>query len=167
MYARIDSSNSIIKYPYTETDLRNENPNTSFSADTLSNIGIVSDVVSVQPIDRPTKPGWHTIEKSPVMDGDVWKQSWELKVKDVGELRSDEITAVPSPFQEGYVAHEGTPELDGDVWKQTWNQVENDWHMNRVISYGDWEAQIEFITENGLEAWQSKVAEIKSKYPKS
>jgi hypothetical protein len=26
--------------------------------------------------------------------------------------------------------------------------------------------QIEYITENGLEAWQSKVQEIKTKYPK-
>jgi hypothetical protein len=25
---------------------------------------------------------------------------------------------------------------------------------------------IEFITENGLEAWQTKVQEIKTKYPK-
>ena len=167
MYARIDSSNNIIKYPYTAIDLKKENPNTSFAVDTLANLDKVSDVVSVQPVDRPTKLGWHTIEKSPIMDGDVWKQSWELKVKDVGELKRDEITSVAAPFQEGHVAYEGTPELDGDVWKQTWNQVENDWHMNRVISYGDPQEQIEFITENGLEAWQSKVADIKAKYPKS
>ena len=36
----------------------------------------------------------------------------------------------------------------------------------RKIEYGTAEEQIEFITENGLEAWQSKVSEIKTKYPK-
>ena len=37
---------------------------------------------------------------------------------------------------------------------------------SRLIEYGSLEKQVEFITENGLEAWQTKVAEIKEKYPK-
>ena len=36
----------------------------------------------------------------------------------------------------------------------------------RLKEYGFVFEQLEFITENGLEAWQSKVAEIKKKYPK-
>lgn len=36
----------------------------------------------------------------------------------------------------------------------------------RQAEYGTPEQQMEFITENGLEAWQAKVAEIKAKYPK-
>jgi len=36
----------------------------------------------------------------------------------------------------------------------------------RVKEYGSVIDQIEFITENGLDAWQNKVAEIKAKYPK-
>lgn len=36
----------------------------------------------------------------------------------------------------------------------------------RQQAYGSVEKQIEFITENGLEAWQDKVAEIKAQYPK-
>ena len=36
----------------------------------------------------------------------------------------------------------------------------------RMRGFGTSEFQIEFITENGLEAWQTKVAEIKAKYPK-
>jgi hypothetical protein len=38
---------------------------------------------------------------------------------------------------------------------------------NRKAEYGTIEKQIEFITENGLDAWQDKVAEIKAKYPKA
>jgi hypothetical protein len=36
----------------------------------------------------------------------------------------------------------------------------------RIAEYGSVAKQIEYITENGLNAWQSKVAEIKAKYPK-
>lgn len=36
---------------------------------------------------------------------------------------------------------------------------------NRVQAYGDLAGQIEYITENGLEAWQAHVAEIKAQYP--
>jgi len=37
---------------------------------------------------------------------------------------------------------------------------------NRKKSYGTIEQQIEFITENGVEAWQEKVNQIKLKNPK-
>ena len=36
----------------------------------------------------------------------------------------------------------------------------------RVEAYGSTADQIEFITENGLVAWQAKVEEIKNQYPK-
>ena len=37
---------------------------------------------------------------------------------------------------------------------------------NRKAAYGSLEQQIEYITENGIEAWQTKVAEIKANNPK-
>ena len=37
---------------------------------------------------------------------------------------------------------------------------------NRQKEYGTPEQMIEYITENGLNAWQTKVQEIKTKYPK-
>ena len=36
----------------------------------------------------------------------------------------------------------------------------------RIKEYGSIAEQIEYITENGIEAWQSKVNSIKIKYPK-
>ena len=36
----------------------------------------------------------------------------------------------------------------------------------RIKEYGSIAEQIEYITENGLDAWQSKVNSIKIKYPK-
>ena len=37
---------------------------------------------------------------------------------------------------------------------------------NRQKEYGTPEQMIEYITENGLNAWQTKVQTIKTKYPK-
>ena len=37
---------------------------------------------------------------------------------------------------------------------------------NRQKEYGSIAEQLEYITENGLDAWQTKVQEIKTKYPK-
>ena len=44
--------------------------------------------------------------------------------------------------------------------------VNPDWLQNRLDAYGSAASQIEYITENGLEAWQAHVAEIKAMYPK-
>jgi hypothetical protein len=38
--------------------------------------------------------------------------------------------------------------------------------QRRIKEYGSIAEQIEYITENGLDAWQSKVNSIKLKYPK-
>ena len=41
------------------------------------------------------------------------------------------------------------------------------WMNNRLAAYGNPESQIEYITENGLEAWQAHVAKIKADNPKT
>jgi len=47
--------------------------------------------------------------------------------------------------------------------EQKWPQ----WYKDRVGAYGDAKAQIEFITEQGLEAWQEEVEMIKQAIPKT
>lgn len=51
--------------------------------------------------------------------------------------------------------------------KQKELQAIEDVINNRIKEYGSIAEQIEYITENGLDAWQSKVNSIKAKYPKS
>ena len=41
-----------------------------------------------------------------------------------------------------------------------------DYIFERTKEYGQLHEQIEFITENGLDVWQARVAEIKKKHPK-
>jgi len=40
------------------------------------------------------------------------------------------------------------------------------WLDNRLTAYGTPEQQLEYITENGLSAWQTKVTQIKADNPK-
>jgi hypothetical protein len=51
--------------------------------------------------------------------------------------------------------------------KQKELQAIEDVISKRIKEYGSIAEQIEYITENGLDAWQSKVNSIKAKYPKS
>jgi hypothetical protein len=39
------------------------------------------------------------------------------------------------------------------------------WMQSRIDAYGDPRTQIEFISENGLAAWQTEVARIKALHP--
>jgi hypothetical protein len=50
--------------------------------------------------------------------------------------------------------------------KQKELQALQDVVNKRIKEYGSIAEQIEYITENGLDAWQTKVAVIKAKYPK-
>jgi len=50
--------------------------------------------------------------------------------------------------------------------KQSELQALEDVISKRIKEYGSIAEQIEYITENGLDAWQSKVQAIKNKYPK-
>jgi len=94
------------------------------------------------------------------------------------DIRADygiaEIVAVSAPVSDSHNATEVSPTLVNGQWTQTWEQTPKSAEelasqviLNRISEYGSAETQIEFITENGLEAWQAKVAEIKAKYPKS
>ena len=166
-YAKIKDG-AISAYPYSLQSLRMDNPSTSFPVDSLkrSDIRDSYGIVEVVATEQPSKAGWKVAEEEPSFSGGVWSQNWKLVIKDIGEVSPAEIHPVDMPVEDGYKAEEGTPVLEGDVWKQTWNLVERSWLQNRIFDYGGVARQIEFITENGLEAWQAKVAEIKAKYPK-
>jgi hypothetical protein len=42
-----------------------------------------------------------------------------------------------------------------------------DWVKKRLMAYGQVQNQIEFIVENGLDAWVEHVKEIKARFPKN
>ena len=85
-----------------------------------------------------------------------------------------ELSSSEKPSEDTQHVKEGTPVFSNGVWTQVWETslrtagelTELAIH-NRLGEYGIPVEQLEFITENGLEAWQTKVAEIKAKYPKT
>lgn len=166
-YAKVQNG-SIEVYPYSFNQLKQDNKNTSFPRDFLQRADTLSDfnVVEVVDTNPPSRKGWSPYEEAPSFSNGVWSQSWKLISKDASTVATEDIEETEPPVQEGYRAEQALPELVGDIWKQKWNLVENTWLENRQFSYGNTTDQLEFITENGLEAWQAKVAEIKTKYPK-
>ena len=103
--------------------------------------------------------------------------SFPKTVMDIDSMRSDygivEVTELSSPASETHNMSEGTPELVNGNWRQAWEQTpKTAIELEALViearrsEYGPVENQIEFITENGLEAWQAKVDEIKLRHPK-
>ena len=168
IYAKVENG-AVVKYPYSDFHLRTENPNISFPKNSLNNSQIRSSfgIEEVVRIDMPYKAGWNPVEQTPTLVNNSWTQTWAHEVKDVNKLRNEDVTQVEMPVEEGFGFEEGTPELVGEEWIQTWDRSTLGWRENRIRAYDSVDHQIEFITENGLEAWQAKVADIKAKYPKS
>ena len=90
------------------------------------------------------------------------------------EYRVVEVATTDAPISDTHNVEEIRPILVDGVWTQAWEQTPKSAEEldaqaieQRVKEYGLIASQIEFITENGLTSWQTKVAAIKAKYPKS
>jgi len=144
IYAKVENG-SVVKYPYEIDNLRKDNPNTSFPKTGMEDEHIRSDYGVVE-----------------VVESALPSDAMEL----------DEVSRVVTKYPDNNVT-EGTPIKVNGNWKQVWDQTpktesERDEQVReiRLSGYGSPEEQLEFITENGLEAWQANVAEIKVRYPK-
>ena len=168
MYAKIES-NSVRKYPYTQTDLKADNPSVSFPPNALTDATIRAEygIVPVVAVAAGTKKGYIYAEGTPVKDGSDWKQVWTETAKDKANLEPGEILDVAEPSATGKKAVPGDPALDGGVWKQTWTLVDKTWEENRLDEYGSVAEQLEYIVENGVAAFITKQEAVKTKYPKS
>jgi hypothetical protein len=85
-------------------------------------------------------------------------------------LQDDMVDGISNPYIKEWNITEKPKPTDAEL-----NALENEAQdmldnaeviSNRMSEYGSVESQIEFITENGLDAWKTKVNEIKTKYPK-
>jgi len=168
-------------FPYTETQLRNDNPLVSFPPNALAQASIRTEygVVEVQETAVPTQQGYKAVAGVPA--GDPLKETWTLTPKTLAELDfpSDIVPTLKVPFPAGkqpkYVegsnlTTEDPVWVDGDPyghWKEVWAYEDlSDYKEARLQAYGDAVTQLEYITENSLKEWKEKVATIKSNYPK-
>ena len=85
-------------------------------------------------------------------------------------LQDDMIDGVSNPYIKEWNATDKPKPTDAqlDALSSQATTLENNAIAvaNRQKEYGSIAEQIEFITENGLDAWQTKVQTIKTKYPK-
>ena len=64
--------------------------------------------------------------------------------------------------------HNGTTPIPKDQILAILPQVEKEINAinNRVKEYGSWQSQLDEIYHEGLDAWKTRIASIKAKYPK-
>jgi len=170
LYAKIEND-SVVKYPYSMMDLRKDNRSTSFPANSLEieNTRTERGVAVISESPKPeAKSGHKMVEGTPVLVNGVWTQSWDEVLKEPYEVLVSERVKSVRPEKDWHRAEPGLPEYRDGEWHEVWNFVPlDDWREARFQAYGLAHDQIEYITENGLDAWQAKVADIKAKYPKS
>ena len=86
------------------------------------------------------------------------------------KLQDDMIDGVSNPYIKEWnvdgVAKPTDAQLDALSSQATTLENNAIAVANRQKEYGSIAEQLEYITENGLDAWQTKVQEIKTKYPK-
>lgn len=169
LYAKVEND-SVAKYPYSMSDLRKDNPSTSFPVNSLENEGTRTErgvTVVAESSQSEAKSGHKMVEGTPVLVSGVWTQAWDEVLKEPYEVLESELVKSPRPEKDWHWAEINSPEYRDGEWHIVWNLEPIDWLGARMKSYGGPYEQLEYITENGLEAWQAKVAIIKAKYPKS
>ena len=123
MYAKIKDQ-KIIKYPFNETELKKDNPSTSFPINSLENTELreAFDVVEVQENPQPdfNAQTHQCIEATPELKNGNWTQAWETKAK-----TADQKT-----------------QADSDQWAEIRNQrnqklQESDWQMVKALETGE------------------------------
>jgi len=187
MYAKVENG-AVTSYPYTISELRRDNPTVSFPNDSFFREDVVNKygIVNIVSVNQPDSLGHHVREGNPEFVDGVWVQTWNKILKEPSEVSEDEKVgyevqrsdyvaphfsgaAIEMPKEDGKIAVEVDPVWDGTQWNRTYSMHDipaEYWRDARMRAYGTVEKQIEFITENGLEAWQAKVSEIKIKFPK-
>ncbi len=119
-------------FPYTLSDLKNDNPLVSFPVGAMTQADIRSayGITLVTRIDNPEDvPAGKVCKRVFENRNGEWVDAWEYRDMTEEERGAEVIDA-------------------------------------RKLEYGSVEEQIEHITENGLDSWQTKVADIKARHPK-
>ena len=64
--------------------------------------------------------------------------------------------------------HNGTKPIPKEQILAILPQVEKENKIieNRINEYGSWQSQLDEIYHNGIDAWKTRIASIKQKYPK-
>ena len=90
-------------FPYTEAQLKTDNPNVSFPANPLASADVRTDfggIVEVVEVAEPTQQGYKV--EAGVPAGDPLTETWTLTAKTLAELdRQDVVETLKVPFPAG------------------------------------------------------------------
>jgi hypothetical protein len=175
MYAKI-VDNAVSKYPYSEHDLRTDNPQVSFPPNALSRADIQTTygVKPVTAVSQPTVSGHNVVEGTPTLISGVWTQTWNNVLKSASQVTESE--KVGTKLSETDITHSGhtgerctevDPVWSGSQWDRTYTWAAATWLEKRQEEYGGPNVQFEYIVENGVAAFITRQEAIKAKYPKS
>lgn len=123
-YALIENSN-IKQYPYTVTDLRRDNPNTSFprepSNQSLAEWGMVSIIETPQP---DYSPATHSISRgTPILIDAKWTEVWvveDASTEEITQRAEDQANALRSDRNQCLSDCDWTQLADAPVDKVAW-----------------------------------------------
>jgi hypothetical protein len=130
MYIKLNNG-QIEKYPYSDGDLRKDNPNTSFpsklSTEILSEFNVYEVIRTLKP---QVTFKQNIVEGTPINEDGVWKQNWVISDKTLEEIESIITNLRLNAYRE-----ESDPLFfkwqRGEVEKQEWldkvNEIKQRW----------------------------------------
>lgn len=75
-YAKLDAEGNLERYPYTLTDLRRDNPRTSFGRIISDADAAMFNCIPVQPAEQPAEDHTKNFERSAHLVDGVWEELW-------------------------------------------------------------------------------------------
>lgn len=95
-YVKLDIDGNQERYPYTLTDLRRDNPRTSFPKIITDDMAAAFDCLPVVPADPYLEDHTKNYERSAVKNGEVWEEQWivtdatpeQIAEREAGRLES-------------------------------------------------------------------------------
>lgn len=87
-YAKVENG-EIVKYPYSRSDLRKENPTISFPLDIMDRPEAKGryGIVEVLQVSAPSQAGHTASEGTPEWDGSNWVENWTLTPQNYVDAR--------------------------------------------------------------------------------
>jgi hypothetical protein len=123
MYAKINNG-AVETYPYSISDLKNDNPNTSFpnviSNELLAEFGVVTVVVTGRPSVDYTKT---VSEALPTFTDNQWTQTWivtDASAEEIAERTDDQAASVRNDRNQRLSACDWTQLPDAPVDQAAW-----------------------------------------------
>lgn len=122
--------NVVVRYPYTTTNLRNDNPTTSFPAELSPELLAFWGVYQVSPTPRPNIDyTQNVVEVTPTLLNGVWMQTWQVTdatPEQVAERTDSQADTVRTERNERLAACDWTQLPDAPVDAAAWATYRQD-----------------------------------------